>query len=83
MSDEAIDVLIAHGEHFMRIGGDAEGQQMLDALRGYKRLRAAARALIGRYESMPDGTLGHGLTNGLFFALRDALQSSSDGSLKR
>ena len=40
-------------------------------------LRQAASAVVAKYEAMPDGTLGRGLVNGDFFALRDALKPAA------
>lgn len=35
----------------------------------------AASAIVKQYNTMPDGELGKGLTNGHFFQLRDALEA--------
>jgi hypothetical protein len=77
MSDEKLDAMIEHGERFNTLNRDQESADLLAALRSLKTLRAAAAAMVSQYESMPDGTLGRGLTNGQFSALRNALLSSA------
>jgi len=74
-SDERLADIIRQGESFHRWNGDSESAEMLVCLFQLQRLRSAATAAFVSYQAMPDGPLGHGLTNGHFFALRDALTS--------
>jgi len=71
----------AHGRHAnddVNDVMDEESRDILNALRQLQALRATVTTFLRKHDTAPDGTYGAGITNGDFFALRDALDGQKE-----